>query len=225
MSLTDPLSTTVDDDQDTPAPVTASHMDLLLEYFYGEELHKALKKVEIYAQDISPIVRRAEEVRQTGDHDLAKVDARFIINFIRQTLEEEAELSSSSSSSDDDDDDEDDDEEDDEDDGEDDEEVKGSEEEWEEEPSREEEEQGIWSLNIAWPAVGPREGEMIEEVGPGPGSVLVPPLPPPPPPGEHPAEARPSAEGFSEEDEAWRRPMPHSERRRAGKHTRRVIVK
>ncbi|KAF9074380.1 hypothetical protein BDP27DRAFT_1214156, partial [Rhodocollybia butyracea] len=26
-------------------------------------------------------------------------------------------------------------------------------------------------------------------------------------------------------DEAWRRPMPHGERRRAGKHTRRVIVK
>jgi hypothetical protein len=26
-------------------------------------------------------------------------------------------------------------------------------------------------------------------------------------------------------DEAWRRPMPYAERRRAGKHTRRVIVR
>ncbi|KAI0728923.1 hypothetical protein C8Q72DRAFT_831461 [Fomitopsis betulina] len=51
------------------------------------------------------------------------------------------------------------------------------------------------------------------------------PPPPPPPLGEHPAETRPPAEGFPEEDEAWRRPMPHSERRRAGKHTKRVIVK
>ena len=28
-----------------------------------------------------------------------------------------------------------------------------------------------------------------------------------------------------DEDEAWRRPTPHNARRRAGKHTRRVIVK
>ncbi|KAJ7123696.1 hypothetical protein C8R44DRAFT_784222 [Mycena epipterygia] len=26
-------------------------------------------------------------------------------------------------------------------------------------------------------------------------------------------------------DEAWRRPMPYNERRRAGKHTRRVVVR
>ncbi|KAL6302605.1 hypothetical protein BKA93DRAFT_751131 [Sparassis latifolia] len=35
----------------------------------------------------------------------------------------------------------------------------------------------------------------------------------------HPAEFR------EESDESWRRPMPHNERRRAGKHTKRVIVK
>jgi hypothetical protein len=28
-----------------------------------------------------------------------------------------------------------------------------------------------------------------------------------------------------EDDQSWRRPTPHGERRRAGKHTRRVVVK
>ncbi|THU85527.1 hypothetical protein K435DRAFT_783281 [Dendrothele bispora CBS 962.96] len=39
--------------------------------------------------------------------------------------------------------------------------------------------------------------------------------PPPPPPDEY----------RDDPDEAWRRPMPYAERRRAGKHTRRVIVR
>ncbi|KAF8181058.1 hypothetical protein BJ912DRAFT_1145575 [Pholiota molesta] len=45
------------------------------------------------------------------------------------------------------------------------------------------------------------------------------PLPPPPAPkgGDYPAEEF--------DDESWRRPMPYAERRRAGKHTRRVIVR
>ncbi|KAJ8463507.1 hypothetical protein ONZ45_g17558 [Pleurotus djamor] len=30
---------------------------------------------------------------------------------------------------------------------------------------------------------------------------------------------------ITDDDEAWKRPTPYSERRRAGKHTRRVIVK
>lgn len=40
----------------------------------------------------------------------------------------------------------------------------------------------------------------------------------------------PTSDGQSDEfrdnpDEAWRRPMPYAERRRAGKHTRRVVVR
>ncbi|KIY48574.1 hypothetical protein FISHEDRAFT_58860 [Fistulina hepatica ATCC 64428] len=39
-------------------------------------------------------------------------------------------------------------------------------------------------------------------------------------------KSRTSPDDFSDSpDEAWRRPTPHGERRRAGKHTRRVIVK
>ncbi|KIK66277.1 hypothetical protein GYMLUDRAFT_69984 [Collybiopsis luxurians FD-317 M1] len=41
-------------------------------------------------------------------------------------------------------------------------------------------------------------------------------------PSEYPNSAFPHPD---ESDEAWRRPMPYAERRRAGKHTRRVIVK
>jgi len=33
------------------------------------------------------------------------------------------------------------------------------------------------------------------------------------------------SEEYRDDDEAWRRPMPYAERRRAGKHTRRVIVR
>ncbi|KAH9829310.1 uncharacterized protein C8Q71DRAFT_891019 [Rhodofomes roseus] len=51
---------------------------------------------------------------------------------------------------------------------------------------------------------------------------------PPPPAGEHGSkqqQQQQQGEGYPEEDdEAWRRPMPHNERRRAGKHTKRVIV-
>ncbi len=34
-----------------------------------------------------------------------------------------------------------------------------------------------------------------------------------------------SPEEFRDDDESWRRPMPHNQRRRAGKHTKRVVVK
>ncbi|KAH9837746.1 uncharacterized protein C8Q71DRAFT_856935 [Rhodofomes roseus] len=48
---------------------------------------------------------------------------------------------------------------------------------------------------------------------------------PPPPAGEHGGKQQQQGEGYPvEDDEAWRRPMPHNERRRAGKHTKRVIV-
>ncbi|KAH9914565.1 uncharacterized protein B0H18DRAFT_1044804, partial [Fomitopsis serialis] len=39
---------------------------------------------------------------------------------------------------------------------------------------------------------------------------------------EHGGEQTQQEEGHMEEEEAWRRPMPHSERRRAGMHTKRV---
>lgn len=32
-------------------------------------------------------------------------------------------------------------------------------------------------------------------------------------------------EDFRDDDESWRRPIPHNQRRRAGKHTKRVVVK
>ncbi|TDL26825.1 hypothetical protein BD410DRAFT_714964 [Rickenella mellea] len=35
----------------------------------------------------------------------------------------------------------------------------------------------------------------------------------------------PSEDGYDDPEEAWRKPMPHAERRRAGKHTKRVIVR
>ena len=43
----------------------------------------------------------------------------------------------------------------------------------------------------------------------------------------HPADAGEALpEDFRDDpDEAWRRPMPHNQRRRAGKHTKRVVVK
>ncbi|KAI0043412.1 hypothetical protein FA95DRAFT_1479409, partial [Auriscalpium vulgare] len=44
-------------------------------------------------------------------------------------------------------------------------------------------------------------------------------LPPPP----HAYEQHPRSD--EDGDEAWRRPMPHAERRRAGKHTKRMVVK
>ncbi|KAH8822659.1 hypothetical protein DL96DRAFT_1714110 [Flagelloscypha sp. PMI_526] len=34
-----------------------------------------------------------------------------------------------------------------------------------------------------------------------------------------------SSEEHPDEDDNWRRPMPHSERRRAGKHTKRIVVR
>ncbi|KAF5366763.1 hypothetical protein D9758_006505 [Tetrapyrgos nigripes] len=43
--------------------------------------------------------------------------------------------------------------------------------------------------------------------------------PPPIPPGASPPDE------IRDDDESWRRPMPFAERRRAGKHTRRVIVR
>lgn len=48
------------------------------------------------------------------------------------------------------------------------------------------------------------------------------------PPHENAQLSTPKSEFASDEydpDEAWRRPMPYAERRRAGKHTRRVIVR
>ncbi|KAG5645128.1 hypothetical protein DXG03_006845 [Asterophora parasitica] len=48
------------------------------------------------------------------------------------------------------------------------------------------------------------------------------------PPHEHAQAGAPKSEFPTDEydpDEAWRRPMPYAERRRAGKHTRRVIVR
>ncbi|KAF7420915.1 hypothetical protein PC9H_011434 [Pleurotus ostreatus] len=44
-------------------------------------------------------------------------------------------------------------------------------------------------------------------------------------PNATPKQEFPSEEYREDPDEAWRRPMPYAERRRAGKHTRRVIVK
>lgn len=61
--------------------------------------------------------------------------------------------------------------------------------------------------------------------------------PPPPPRGlQHDTAGQPHSESHHNEfhpedmqqdspDEAWRRPMPYAERRRAGKHTKRVIVR
>ncbi|EMD30907.1 hypothetical protein CERSUDRAFT_120250 [Gelatoporia subvermispora B] len=44
-------------------------------------------------------------------------------------------------------------------------------------------------------------------------------------PGAAPLDGHVEPEFQDDPDEAWRRPIPHSERRRAGKHTKRVIVK
>lgn len=47
-----------------------------------------------------------------------------------------------------------------------------------------------------------------------------------PPVGVHPGPGPMSDEyGRDESDESWRTPMPHNQRRRAGKHTKRVVVK
>ena len=51
------------------------------------------------------------------------------------------------------------------------------------------------------------------------GGLRTPPREPAAPPGQ------PHADIVLEEDESWRRPIPCSERRRAGKHTKRVVVK
>ncbi|KAI0297871.1 hypothetical protein B0F90DRAFT_1736515 [Multifurca ochricompacta] len=67
-------------------------------------------------------------------------------------------------------------------------------------------------------------------------AVAAPPPPPPPgyAPSHHPAtivrNAPPPVDHRvddirEEDDQSWRRPTPHGERRRAGKHTRRVVVK
>lgn len=47
--------------------------------------------------------------------------------------------------------------------------------------------------------------------------------PPPPPSASHPLVQSWSTSPDDFDDEAWRRPMPHAERRRAGKHTKRVV--
>ncbi|KAF7369735.1 hypothetical protein MVEN_00305100 [Mycena venus] len=95
---------------------------------------------------------------------------------------------------------------------------------------------GTSSAPTASPALYPRPTHTR-----GPSVPATPPTPPhpahaahPPPPLSRtpapPADDRDASGGGDEfraddPDEAWRRPMPYNERRRAGKHTRRVVVR
>lgn len=64
-----------------------------------------------------------------------------------------------------------------------------------------------------------------------PVNVIRPGFPNTSPPHEHPRLALPGnqiesmPEDLRDDDESWRRPIPHNQRRRAGKHTKRVVVK